>query len=119
MVVFGGSGGTVVGSGNVLKSIISYTRNFKSCNEIAQAYSFSGSTGKDGAYRIYLNNGKVATTVYCDMTTDGGGWTMVWSNLAGKTGKITTNMPWNTAIGTAGLLTGSMSTGTYGFEYYL
>jgi hypothetical protein len=52
------------------------------------------------------------------MVTDGGGWTLVWSNLRGKRGKPMTDLQWNAAINTPPLYSGSLAPDPESFIVY-
>ena len=67
----------------------------KSCGELKDKYNFLQS----GIYKINPD-GTNEFEVYCDMITDGGGWTLVWSNLRGGSNKPTTSLNWDNAINT-------------------
>jgi hypothetical protein len=75
MAVFG-KGNSVSGSGNVL-SVVS-SMGAKSCNDLLS--KDWGKKNKDGVY--YINPTGTSSSsgifqVYCDMTTDGGGWSLI------------------------------------------
>ncbi len=66
----------------------------KSCKDILD--NNMGSTS--GVYTIYPKGQAIPT--YCDMDTDGGGWTLVWSNTIGGTNKPTTSLSFNDSVTT-------------------
>ena len=99
---------------------------FNSCSDILR----NGKTNGNGFYIIDADPqaGMPPFNVYCDMTTDGGGWTLVWSNLRGDPegiirgvarNKPTTNITWDTAINTPPRYSGSIGTDLEKFNAYL
>ena len=50
----------------------------------AGTYAYRGATG-DGVYRVKPTGAASAVDVYCDMTTDGGGWMMAYKHPKGLT----------------------------------
>ncbi len=52
------------------------------------------------------------------MVTDGGGWTLLWSNLRGGRGKPVTEIPWHTAINTLPLYSGTPIPNLESFTVY-
>jgi len=52
------------------------------------------------------------------MVTDGGGWTLVWSNLRGMRGKPSAELQWKAAINTVPLYTGAQAADLESFMVY-
>lgn len=84
---------------------------YRSCLEIKRANP-AATSGKYTIDPDGVGVGFAAFDTYCDMTTDGGGWTLVWSNTRGGSNKPNTNMNWNSATQTAPLCSQANGTGT-------
>ncbi|MDD2916709.1 MAG: fibrinogen-like YCDxxxxGGGW domain-containing protein [Candidatus Gracilibacteria bacterium] len=92
-----GKNSNLSGTGNIL-SVVS-SMGAKSCNDLL--LKDGSKRNKDGLYYINptmssLGSGSFQT--YCDMTTDGGGWTMINSNLLGNTDNQNTILNYTTNL---------------------
>lgn len=77
-------------------------------------------TSANGVYSIDPDgaSGNDQYSVLCDMTTDGGGWTLVWSNLINRAGNLQENMTFATATTTLPVFNGGISSTKENFEVY-
>ncbi|MEK6872315.1 MAG: fibrinogen-related protein [Nanoarchaeota archaeon] len=90
---------------------------YSSCSDIL----LDGKSEGNLIYFIDLDEkGSIAPIkVYCDMTTDGGGWTLLWSNIHGLTPKSALSLSWNNALFSPSLTGGSVGTDLTAFNYFI
>jgi len=109
-------------------SLAACDATYRSCLD----YKKANPAATSGKYTIDPDGvgvGYPAVDVFCDMTTDGGGWTLVWGNTRTGTNKPTTNMNWVSATTTTPLCSQAQGAGTgcatylgnslEGFNYFI
>lgn len=84
---------------------------YRSCLDIKKANP-AATTGKYTIDPDGVGVGEAAIDVFCDMTTDGGGWTLVWSNTRMGMNKPTKNLSWVSATTTVPRCSQAMGSGT-------
>ena len=91
-----------------------------SCNEYKNnlpdtIHKYQGDIG-NGIYKI--NPDGTSFNVYCDMNSNNGGWTLVWSHIKNMANNPAENLDWNTAINTLPLFSSSLSNNLTNFQMY-
>eukprot|EP01116_Phalansterium_solitarium_P003851 TRINITY_DN1467_c0_g1_i1.p1 TRINITY_DN1467_c0_g1~~TRINITY_DN1467_c0_g1_i1.p1 ORF type:complete len:1398 (+),score=458.35 TRINITY_DN1467_c0_g1_i1:68-4261(+) len=91
-------------------------RLYRSCAE----YMANNASHGDGLYTVHPTlNAAAPLTVWCDMTTDGGGWTLI-ARASDTNGIADTTSEFGTYVGAHSILDLSFSTGTvFGPQYLL
>jgi hypothetical protein len=80
-------------------SLTTCPTTYRSCLEIKRVNA-AATSGKYTIDPDGVGVGYAAFDTYCDMTTDGGGWTLVWSNTRGGTNKPVSSISWTNATTT-------------------
>ncbi|MCF7846946.1 MAG: FG-GAP-like repeat-containing protein [Candidatus Gracilibacteria bacterium] len=87
----------------------------RSCSEILA----KGNSTGDGLYTIDPLGTGSGFQAYCDMTTDGGGWTLVWSNTRDTAGTASSGFTWDQSLYTTSSVNGTLGTDLTAFDQFL